>query len=145
MQGEPSTDLKIDTSVLNERNHEKVAWSDGYSIELLTEKSQYELVQIKKLKEKQRSELTQKLFSNSIESNIAVGEIIQKRMTDIPIFTSKTDYYSLNGIDPVPKPGMGIQIGLFVLLGLIGYLLARYHIKERKGRENYVHNRDHTV
>lgn len=145
MQGESSSDIKIDTSVLNERNYEKVAWSDGYGMELLTEKSQNELNQINYRKETQRSELKQKLFSGSIEPNITADQIIQKRMADAPIFTSKTDYYSLNGIEPNPKTGIGFQIGLFVLLGLIGYLLARYHIKIRKGKEHNVLNNNHTV
>lgn len=145
MQGEENVNITIDTDVLSERDHGRIAWSDGYDIHILTEKSRRELDIVDGLKQEKRSILKQELFLQYHSADMTAEELIRNRMNDVPIFDNKTDYYSLNSIETNPGPGIGAWIGIFISLGILGYFLARYSIKRRKEREGYVYYRNHTA
>jgi len=134
------TELIIDTEVLKEKNYADVAWSDQYDVEILTRKSQLQWEKISQKKNEQRTELSLQLFLESKEQELTVKALIENRMADIPVFTSKADYYSLDIEEKPKEPSPGVWLFFFVILGICGYLLARYSINRRKGRENHVYN-----
>jgi len=145
MQDEQAANIKIDTDVLKEKDHANVAWSDQYSIEILTEQSQTALKQINQIKEERRLGLSQQLFMEWKDHDFTAEEIIQNRMEEMPVFTTKADYYSLNIKEKPQEYSTVFLIVFFAFLGLAGYWLARFFKKGRKERENDVHNSNITV
>lgn len=145
MQDEQVIKIEIDTDVLKEKDHANVAWSDQYSIEILTEKSQKDMKLIDQIKEQERLELSQQLLTEWKNHDFTAAEIIQNRMEEMPIFTTKADYYSLNIKEKPQEFPTVFLIVFFAFLGVVGYWLAKFHKKRRKERESDVYNSNITV
>lgn len=132
MQEEQNVNIEIDTSVLKEREYANVAWVDHYNIEILTADSQRSIELIQERKEKERTQLKNGILLQDVQGQQDIDELILQRMAEMPLFTTKADYYALN-IKAEPKNlSLGFYIGFFTILGMIGYILAKYRTKRKR-------------
>lgn len=139
MQEEPNVNIQIDTDVLKERSYANVAWADQYQIEILTESSRETHQLIESMKNQQRIQLKNEIIFNEWIEEPDIAMQIQNRMYEMPLFTSKADYYSLNIKEEQKEYSPVFLLGFFLILGLAGYLLARFKAVKKEGAK-HVHN-----
>lgn len=142
MKFQKDIDLRIDPGIIKEREYQNRADTDQYQVDILTKESQRLLRKAGIMEEGKKEALVGQLFLEPDQQTDEDFTLLQ--MQELNIFTSAEEMKNTRVVQKKSEVPTGAVIGLFVALGVLGFILGKAANAHRR-RNEHVSNSNSTV